>query len=153
MKALTIRQPWAWAIVHGGKTIENRTWQTFYRGPLAIHAGTGVGNRWEFESALESVAGRCGLPPQAVAHLSRVRGSVIAIAELADVCADCLYSAHTAPLRCECGTWAVNGQRHLRLTEVRALPEPVPARGALGLWSLPPDVAAAVRTQVDGGRS
>ena len=39
MKALSIRQPWAWAIIAGYKTIENRTWQTSYRGPLLIHAG------------------------------------------------------------------------------------------------------------------
>lgn len=38
MKALSIRQPWAWAIVNGHKTIENRTWATTYRGPLLIHA-------------------------------------------------------------------------------------------------------------------
>lgn len=25
MKALTVQQPWAWAIIHGGKTVENRT--------------------------------------------------------------------------------------------------------------------------------
>lgn len=36
--ALTVRQPWAWCIEHG-KPVENRTWQTRYRGPLAIHAG------------------------------------------------------------------------------------------------------------------
>lgn len=40
MKALSIRQPWAWMILHAGKSIENRTWQTSYRGPLLIHAGT-----------------------------------------------------------------------------------------------------------------
>ena len=39
MKAITVRQPWAWAIVHGGKTIENRALAWSYRGPLAIHAG------------------------------------------------------------------------------------------------------------------
>lgn len=31
-------QPWAWAIIHAGKTVENRTWRTDYRGPLLIHA-------------------------------------------------------------------------------------------------------------------
>lgn len=41
MKAITICQPWAWAIIHGPKRIENRTWATHYRGPLAIHAGKG----------------------------------------------------------------------------------------------------------------
>ena len=39
MKALSIRQPWAWAIIARWKPIENRTWQTDHRGPLLIHAG------------------------------------------------------------------------------------------------------------------
>ena len=38
MKCLSILQPWAWAIIHGGKDVENRTWRTAYRGPLLIHA-------------------------------------------------------------------------------------------------------------------
>lgn len=38
MKALSIRQPWASAIVHLGKNVENRTWSTTYRGPILIHA-------------------------------------------------------------------------------------------------------------------
>lgn len=38
MKALSIRQPWAWLILHAGKDIENRTWRTAYRGPVLIHA-------------------------------------------------------------------------------------------------------------------
>lgn len=42
MMALSIRQPWAWAILHAGKRIENRTWQTLYRGPFLIHAGKGM---------------------------------------------------------------------------------------------------------------
>lgn len=42
MKALSIRQPWAWLIVHGGKDIENRTWRTKFRGPIMIHAGKKV---------------------------------------------------------------------------------------------------------------
>lgn len=25
MRILTVRQPWAWAIIHGGKDVENRT--------------------------------------------------------------------------------------------------------------------------------
>lgn len=41
MRALTVRQPWAWAIVYGGKDVENRTRNVVgsYRGPVAIHAG------------------------------------------------------------------------------------------------------------------
>lgn len=38
MKALTIWQPWATAIAIGAKRIETRSWETHYRGPIAIHA-------------------------------------------------------------------------------------------------------------------
>jgi|694.fasta_scaffold58428_4 hypothetical protein len=40
MKALTIRQPWAGMVMEGNKKIENRGWETDYRGPLLIHTGT-----------------------------------------------------------------------------------------------------------------
>jgi hypothetical protein len=42
MKALSIRQPWAWLIVNGQKDIENRTWATNFRGPVQIHAAKGM---------------------------------------------------------------------------------------------------------------
>lgn len=40
-KALSIRQPWAWAIIHAGKDVENRNWSTKFRGPVCIHAAKG----------------------------------------------------------------------------------------------------------------
>jgi len=39
MKALSIKQPWAWLIVNGFKDVENRTWSTPFRGEFLIHAG------------------------------------------------------------------------------------------------------------------
>lgn len=38
MKALSIRQPWAWLIVNGYKNIENRDWGTSFRGRFLVHA-------------------------------------------------------------------------------------------------------------------
>jgi ASCH domain len=38
MKALPIRQPYAWLIVNGHKDIENRAWPTKFRGRVLIHA-------------------------------------------------------------------------------------------------------------------
>lgn len=38
MKAISLWQPWAWAILHAGKDVENRRWYTRHRGPLLIHA-------------------------------------------------------------------------------------------------------------------
>ena len=39
MKALSIRQPWAWLIATGQKDVENRSWKTSFRGRIYIHAG------------------------------------------------------------------------------------------------------------------
>jgi hypothetical protein len=39
MRALTIRQPFAAAILAGSKTVEYRSWPTNHRGDLLIHAG------------------------------------------------------------------------------------------------------------------
>jgi len=38
MKCLSLKQPWAWAVVNGLKDIENRKWKTKFRGELLIHA-------------------------------------------------------------------------------------------------------------------
>lgn len=40
--ALSIRQPWAWLILHSGKDIENRTWSTLLKGRFLIHAAKGM---------------------------------------------------------------------------------------------------------------
>lgn len=45
MKALSIKEPWAWLIVQGIKDIENRTWRTNYRGRVLIHASRSFDQR------------------------------------------------------------------------------------------------------------
>jgi ASCH domain len=37
-RVLSMKQPWAWAIVSGLKHVENRSWKTPYRGTVYIHA-------------------------------------------------------------------------------------------------------------------
>lgn len=39
LPCLSVRQPWAFALVHGFKDVENRDWSTKFRGPCLIHAG------------------------------------------------------------------------------------------------------------------
>lgn len=62
MKAISIQQPWAWAIFNG-KPVENRKWSTAYRGPLLIHAGKKFDGPgwWEFLKIWEPYPGRLGL--------------------------------------------------------------------------------------------
>jgi hypothetical protein len=77
VKALSIRQPWAWLIVTGHKDIENRSWRTNYRGPLLIHAGRAID-----PSSLGHIERRYGLRIPAKKLL---RGGIIGVVELVDV--------------------------------------------------------------------
>ena len=42
MKAVSIKQPWAYLIASGIKDIENRTWKTHFRGRVYIHASAKI---------------------------------------------------------------------------------------------------------------
>lgn len=133
MKALTIIQPFAELIIVGEKRVENRTWETRYRGPLAIHAG--VSKRY-MGSAVEYWCNHYCVDPAALTF-----GAVIGTVELVD----CIQYApercdQIAPLGYE---WLdfdphVSGPWCWVLANPRRLPEPVAARGKLGLWNWQP---------------
>jgi hypothetical protein len=48
LKTLSIQQPYASLVAYGVKKIENRTWQTNYRGKVLIHAS---GDEWAWPDA------------------------------------------------------------------------------------------------------
>lgn len=158
MKALTIQQPWAWAVAAGGKDIENRSWATGNGGgPLAIHAGMRRDDEaGDHPLIVEAFAQVFPLPPkwptdaESAEHARRwdspasrawgARGAVVAVADFTGFC--------LAGADCGCGPWAAAGQVHWWLRNVRLLSEPVPVKGAQGLWTLPADVEAAVLEQL-----
>lgn len=97
--ALSVRQPWAWAIIHAGKDIENRSWALRGRHPspnakmartvgrVAIHASSGM-TRDEYEDAadtIESIVGKANACP---APALLVRGGIIGTVEVVDVVED-----------------------------------------------------------------
>lgn len=133
MKALTISQPYASLIASGEKFVENRTWETFHRGPLAIHAGKGKQYLGTKELAKYPT------------------GCIVAVCRLLE----CVHVPslgeriqRNQPYRNLTMTWmhAIRDHEHTEgpfgfvLSEIRALPEPVPYQGAQGLWVLPDDV-------------
>lgn len=80
MKALSIRQPWAWLIVNGGKDVENRSWHTKFRGRFLVHAAQGMTSN-EFTRALLYCFDR-GLPMPD--RWDMLRGGIIGSVELVD---------------------------------------------------------------------
>ncbi len=132
VKALTIKQPWAWAIATGHKLIENRTWPTGYRGPLAIHSGQSVdSDAIPMVRQLLIDLGVLGENEKVDQRDLLVTGAVLAVGEMVGVC-----SASVNGIHCDCGPWAAPGQHHWQITNVRTLAKPVPARGRLGLWDV-----------------
>ena len=126
MKAIVIKQPFASAIILGKKTVENRTWPTKYRGPLAIVAGRSkeyLKLDWSDD-----------LPGIEVPNLPR--GFIIGTVELVD-CVE-FGKAHASD-PWACGPWC------FLLTNAKQLSKPIPIVGKLGIYPLPDDISKSLR--------
>lgn len=131
MKAISIRQPWAGLIVAGQKTIENRSWNTSYRGEIAIHA-----SRLDADALLWCESNGIVLPP--LAYFER---AIIGIADLAAVViADDRRNLYfTLPddaqrLRIRPNLFWYNWSDFGWVLQSPRIIDPIPAKGRLGLW-------------------
>lgn len=135
MRAITIQQPYAQLIALRAKRYETRSWKTNYRGPLAIHSSL------EFSPQARAL---CRCEPFATALLGNEDlplGCVVATCDLAAVIPT---SADEGSLFAEVendfpeeelpfGDFSP-GRYAWLLKNVRALENPLSARGALSLW-------------------
>lgn len=126
---LTVWNPWAYCIAHKGKRVENRGWSPSLEPGdfLAIHAG-----RVFDESAVPWLRQELGIMVPVAEQI--VSSAIVAVATFEGV-----------ELKAPIGDrwWA--GPVGWRLADVVALAEPVPCRGARGLWELPEDVLVKVK--------
>lgn len=143
MKAISIRQPWAWLIVRPDivnpvlrklalekgeiKDIENRDWATHYRGPVLIHAGKtkDEGDWTDAFWALREAAGEEAaalLPPFSALNC----GGIIGRAEIMD----CVESSESK--------WFF-GDFGFVLANAEPLPF-IPMRGQLSIFDAPPGI-------------
>lgn len=134
MKAITIHQPYAWAVIRGIKRFENRCWATAYRGPLAIHAGKSRDSLGQFDDWDPGVM--VDLPPFGTLPFGAFLGTVDLI--------DCLTleaaEAHLA-IHCPDQFEFADGPYCWLLANPRPLPAPIPGVGKLGLFEIPNLVA------------
>ncbi|HCF3031494.1 TPA: ASCH domain-containing protein [Pseudomonas aeruginosa] len=119
MKTLSIRQPWAWLIVYGGKDIENRSRRTNFRGRFLVHASQGM-TRQEYNMATW-IAGPLDVTIPPFDELQR--GGIIGSVELVD----CLEDSSSP--------WYM-GEKGYLLRDPRPLPF-VPYKGQLGFFDVP----------------
>lgn len=162
MRVLTLTQPWATLVAIGAKKIETRSWNTRYRGPLLIHAAAGLGpggkaglvDLCETEP-FTSVLAPLWSPGTFFAPVSLPFGAIVARCELTAV-----HQIPSAPMHFPRGVPADHplasypvilpplrdipersfgdytpGRYAWLLSDVQALPTPIPAKGQLGLWN------------------
>lgn len=138
VKAISLLQPWATLVAIGAKKIETRSWATKYRGPLAIHASKGFTKQnrdlcatQPFEDVLFGMHGRF------TSIFDLPTGSVIATCRLVDCIKIIPGNLIPQPER-SFGDYTP-GRYAWILEDVKLLPEPVPAKGSLGLWEWEPE--------------
>ena len=124
------RQPWVHAILFEGKDIENRSWQRSFRGWIALHASGQVRHDATFPRG------------HRIPDLDTVdRFAVCGVARVVDIVTK---SRSKWFYRHSDGSvnygWV--------LADVTALKNPVPCKGALGLWELPPRIVREIKRQL-----
>jgi hypothetical protein len=113
LQAVSLQQPWAWAIFHAGKDVENRSWATDFRGQLAVHAS----KKYDREGHAWMEARGFKVPD------NLPRGCLVGVIELLD----CVREASSP--------WAIAGQNHLVVGNPVEW-KPIPYRGQLGIFSI-----------------
>ena len=124
IKALSIRQPWAYAIVHEGKIIENRSRRFKYRGPLAIHAAARPPYKEIFAGlrAISTITGKCNIYLPQPRSDKLQYGGIIGLCDVVDCVTD-----HASP-------W-FTGPYGLVLANIRPVPF-LKCSGQLGLFNV-----------------
>lgn len=126
MKALSIRQPYAWLIAQGHKDIENRDWATNFRGRVLIHAGLTYPKR-DYRDDADLYGERFGsYPPR-----EEMLGGIVGVATITG----CVTASDSE--------WFF-GQYGFTLTDAKSIPL-VPCKGMLGFFDVPQDVADQLR--------
>ena len=162
MRALSIWNPWAMACVLGTKRIETRGWATKHRGTLLIHAGARrltngdlarYNASWVWHYALEAVGGTMAKGPGggiAALPYAAIIGAVdvvdcVRVEELTLAQVDRRFHDDTnypeAYTERALGDYSPHRWGWL-LANPRRFAEPIPYRGAQGLFQVPDELVA-----------
>lgn len=152
MRALTLIQPWAWAIAYAGKDLENRSWKPPANlsptETIAIHAGKG----WDREAFawLRTNALRLGIPmcPPRGQHQ---HGRIVAVCRVAGYFLEPNVKRPGEPPNPWFNPPPDGCAWHL--TNIARLPDPVECRGALGLFEIPDGVEGSIALSLERRRA
>ncbi len=124
MKTLSILQPWAHAILHFRKDIENRDWRTNFRGRFLIHVGKGFDEDGQQFLLRMDMRGELpgGVPPRSM----YLRGGILGSAVLRD----CVRASDSRWFFGDYG-FVLQGAKPISF---------IPFKGALGFFDVPDEL-------------
>ena len=136
MKALSVRAPWWWYIVHGFKDIENRDWPTRFRGRVLIHAGKWWSGNSIYCDLLDIHScivepGTLPLVPPRLSDLQPFGGCIVGSVEIVDC-------------RAEHNSRWFFGKYGFVLRNAVAFEQPIPCKGALGFFDVDESVMKSI---------
>jgi len=137
MKALSVKLPWAWLLIHGGKDIENRNWFNQHKGETAIHCSATVSPS-EYEACERFLAERgirVALP--SIDALKALAGKIIGTVEI------------TGYVKQSHSRWFV-GRFGFVCTKPRAIKTAIQAKGSLGFWEVSAPDVQSINDQLGG---
>src|SRR5215472_14267276 len=136
-KALSIRAPWWWFILHAGKDVENRDWPTNFRGTVYVHA-----SKWwkhfDIEQDVSSTAAMLDDRDIRVGKTLRTSdmrpfgGCIVGTVDIVG----CVRESRSPWFFWDYG---------FVLAKPIAFANPIPCKGALGLFTQPTDVLSQLR--------
>jgi hypothetical protein len=136
MKALSIKQPWAWAICNlpepYKKDIENRTWHTKFKGDFLVHASKTFDKEGykRLLDYLESLNYEGHIPEPK----EFIKGAIVGISELTNIANNNdIYFLNTKSIWYE-------GEYGFILEDSKAFENPIPLKGQLNFFNVDNDL-------------
>lgn len=139
MKALSVKQPWAWAIVNGFKPIENRTRDVSYRGEVLIHTGKADAGKASWHALRERMVAAGDDPAELPDLEDLAKGGIVGRATIIEV------------MRGSSSPW-FEGPYGLVLAKATPL-KLIPWPGQLGLFEVPDHVVERSLTTHAAGQA
>ncbi len=138
MKAISIRQPWADAILVGAKSPENRSRRVKFRGDVLIHAG--IAYDYDGTDFVMARFADRGLRSSTIVQAAKIerRGALLGIATIVD----CVRASEVSD---DDAAWAF-GPWCIIFKNPQPFPYAIPYKGQLGLFNVPDaTVASAIK--------
>jgi len=128
MKAISVRQPWAWAIIYAGKDVENRTpntiarWKSLVGLRIAIHASSLMPLQ-QWEDVAKFMDHKLGISPPEPNELER--GGIIGFVDVVDI------------VKSSKSKWFEKGQHALLLTNPKPVSKILLCKGNSSIFNAP----------------